>query len=264
MFSYLSRSRKLTTLYNVARVYSSASSPVKSFDEIPEPKGLPLLGTSLEMMKHQKKLHELISARFKKYGPIYKERLLPSEKTPSVFICDPKDTATVLRADGKYPNRPDIGLLLTELRDQLNLNDPQSLFIAQGENWYRQRQPMSQFMMVPRKVGEYYKQFNEITTELLDHIEKIKDPQTNIVSNLLPVMKLWSFESAVVFTLGKRLHILNDEVEFPEGKEFVKLSDEMNEAFVKSAFYPQWFLKRFKPKSWKKALEGQQKVCVLN
>jgi hypothetical protein len=57
---------------------------------------------------------------------------------------------------------------------------------------------------------------------------------------------------------------LNDEVEFPEGKEFVKQSEQLTEALIKLAFYPQWFLKRFKPKSWKKALEGQQKVCVLN
>jgi len=65
---------------------------------------------------------------------------------------------------------------------------------SQGEDWYRQRQPMSKFVMVPRKVGEYHEGFNAITLDLLKNILQLRDPETKILSDLCSLNFKWSFE----------------------------------------------------------------------
>ena len=71
-----------------------------------------------------------------------------------------------------------------------------SLYIVcrEGENWYRQRQPISQFMMVPRKIGEYHEDFNSITRDLLVLLRQIRNSQTCVVQDVRACLSMWSFE----------------------------------------------------------------------
>ena len=64
----------------------------------------------------------------------------------------------------------------------------------QGENWHHQRQPMSKFTMVPRKVGEYHTGFNAITQDLLKNVLQLRDPETKVFSDLPKLLFKWSFE----------------------------------------------------------------------
>ena len=65
---------------------------------------------------------------------------------------------------------------------------------SQGEDWYRQRQPMSKFVMVPRKVGEYHEGFNAISQDLLKNILQLRDSETKILSDVCSLSFKWSFE----------------------------------------------------------------------
>ena len=68
------------------------------------------------------------------------------------------------------------------------------LYRSEYEDWYRQRQPISQFMMVPRKVGEYHEAFNEIANDMIKSIKLLRDPQSNIFYDVPNLLFKWSFE----------------------------------------------------------------------
>ena len=53
---------------------------------------------------------------------------------------------------------------------------------------------MSQFMMVPRKVGEYHEGFNEIAKDLMAAIKALRTPDNNLLSNVPSLLFKWSFE----------------------------------------------------------------------
>ena len=53
---------------------------------------------------------------------------------------------------------------------------------------------MSKFMLVPRKVGEYHEGLNAITSDLLKNIEKGRDGDTAVYSNVQSLLFKWAFE----------------------------------------------------------------------
>lgn len=78
---------------------------LRSFAEIPGPRGLPFLGTVLHYIKTSSTSKERLMIHreyFEQYGPIYKETIMG--KTV-VYVHDPKDVETVFKAEGKYPKR---------------------------------------------------------------------------------------------------------------------------------------------------------------
>ena len=198
-----------------ARFCSSTPSSTKPFDTIPGPKQLPFLGNSLEYARRGRNVLDLLQERVEEYGTIYKDKPIPG-MPEMVVISNSKDVETVFRADGKYPIRPDLTVVFSELRHQLKLDNPHPILVryvlashndcnsslcnSNGEDWYRQRQPMSQFMMVPRRIGEYHVGFNEVSQDLLENVRKLRDPQTNIVSDVLPLLNKWSFECKQTLT----------------------------------------------------------------
>ena len=85
---------------------SSACEPLP-YSAIPGPKGLPLLGTSLDYARdgNQFKMYNVVRQRMEQYGRLYRERVTPTVPE-MVFVCDPKDAEIALRADDKWPSRP--------------------------------------------------------------------------------------------------------------------------------------------------------------
>ena len=88
------------------RCVSSAREPLP-YSAISGPRGLPLLGTSLDYARggNQFKMYKVVRQRIEKYGRLYRERVTPTVPE-MVFVCDPKDAEIALRADGKWPSRP--------------------------------------------------------------------------------------------------------------------------------------------------------------
>lgn len=54
--------------------------------------------------------------------------------------------------------------------------------------------PMSKFMMVPRKVGEYLEGLNSITLDLLKNIRRGRDVDTATYSDISSLLFKWAFE----------------------------------------------------------------------
>lgn len=76
----------------------------KSYDQIPGPKGLPLVGTLFDYVRNKghTRVHEIQGERVQKYGEIYREKLLDLE---TVTISNVDDVQYLFRNEGKYPQR---------------------------------------------------------------------------------------------------------------------------------------------------------------
>ena len=96
-------------------VYRSAHKQIvqeisaKSFDEMPGPRGLPLIGTFLDYTKDlgggvrgYQRMHEIQQQRVQQYGPIYTEKIFDRQ---TVTISNPDDVEYLFRNEGKWPQR---------------------------------------------------------------------------------------------------------------------------------------------------------------
>ena len=65
---------------------------------------------------------------------------------------------------------------------------------SSNEEWYRQRQSISPFMMVPRKVAEQHIGFNDVSDDLVSAIRKVRSSDASVISNVPSLLFKWSFE----------------------------------------------------------------------
>ena len=105
-----------------ARSLTIPPTEVKPFSEIPGPRRLPLLGSSLtlflEVGRKPKSILQIQKDLMKKYGLIYRLQL-PTFKE-LVMIHDPQDIEVMFRAEGKYPSRPPLRVL-KQARNELKM-----------------------------------------------------------------------------------------------------------------------------------------------
>ena len=86
------------------------------FDQIPGPQGR--YATAYKFYRLSDgfaKFYKIPEKLFKVYGPIFKEYVTETDKTPVVHVMEPADFETVCRAEGKYPIRTPLDFLV-ELR----------------------------------------------------------------------------------------------------------------------------------------------------
>ncbi len=85
--------------------HANLSEGVRSFDEMPGPKGLPYFGDVINYLKNSEFKPQMTALQnsFEKYGPIFKRTIMGR-----TFVCvqDPRNVEIVFKADGRYPVRP--------------------------------------------------------------------------------------------------------------------------------------------------------------
>ena len=93
--------------------------PAKSLNEIPGPKGLPLIGTLIDYVRDQgyTRMHVMQQLRVQQYGEIYREKILNHE---TVTISNPDDVEFLFRNEGKYPVREPEFPLWTKYKEEKN------------------------------------------------------------------------------------------------------------------------------------------------
>ena len=118
----------IRSLLNVRKLSWFATAPCKPFHKIPGPRGLPFIGTGLECVWYTRfgEGLSIMNERVKQYGKISKEKMFCGQPE-MITISDPKDVETVFRADGKFPNRPDLVVGLSELRHQLEMDNSHTI-----------------------------------------------------------------------------------------------------------------------------------------
>ncbi|CAK1551155.1 unnamed protein product [Leptosia nina] len=113
-------------------------------ESIPRPKGLPIIGTKLDLIKGGlgTKLHEFIDARHRHLGNIFIENF---GTTDLIFVSDADLIRTLfISLEGKYPSHilPDPWLLYEKLYGQ-----KRGLLFMDGEEWLQNRRIMNKLLL---------------------------------------------------------------------------------------------------------------------
>lgn len=254
--SHLTRSFSATPLaLKAAEPLPAEDEAVKPFEEIPTPKGLPIVGSMFDYIKDPTKAYRVLIRHIQQYGSLYKEKFGPN-LPEFVIVSDPKEVEKVFRSDPKWPKRYPIQIW-TDIRKERNI--PCGVFLLEGETWHDQRIPISKFLLVPRKIAEYHEGFNEVSADLIKLIRHLRDSENDIVTDVPSQMNKWSFESVSLFVLGKRLGCLELEKVPEDCQEFI---DELQEFLhsTQDILFGLPFHKLWATKSWKRLSNAQQKV----
>lgn len=127
---------------------------VQRLEQLPGPRGLPLLGNLLQL--DARRLHVVLEDWANRYGPLYAFRAGPKR---TVVVGDPALSDQILRA------RPDdyrrIGRIETVLAE---LNLP-GVFSAEGAAWRPQRRLMMQALSA-RRITAFYPTLNQVLARL--------------------------------------------------------------------------------------------------
>ena len=174
----------------------------KPFSDIPEPKGLPILGTLLDRTPIRnfdpQRLYQYFEKRHKALGSIYKEKLLSDM---DVFICAPEDVKAIFRINEKYPNRPKLEPVVKG-RQILNINE--GIVNAQGEDWFRVRKLYNDHLLTNKSIWMYTKQHFEVCHDLMNYMEQHFD-QKQEIPDFEYALNRWSLECATVFATDTKL-----------------------------------------------------------
>ena len=102
---------------NAVALDTEQYSDVKPYSAIPTATGLPIVGTTLSILRHggAAKLHEYIDMRHKQLGPIFKEKLGPVE---AVAVSSKDLAMDVYAKEGRYPQHlvPEPWLIYNKMR----------------------------------------------------------------------------------------------------------------------------------------------------
>ncbi|XP_078380883.1 cytochrome P450 10-like isoform X2 [Oculina patagonica] len=203
--------------------HSNLSEGVRSFDEMPGPKGLPYFGDVINYLKNfefKAQMAELKNS-FEKYGPIFKRTIMGRT---IVFIQDPRDVEIVFKADGKYPvraTRSTAGVMYRKSR-----NRPQGVGALEGEDWSRLRRALASKMLRPKDVRENLDNFNAVTRDAIEHMVAIRGAD-DVIPDLEGELAKYATESVGTMAFDERVGLYDD----PPNEETVKMVKATFDAF---------------------------------
>ncbi|KAJ8305530.1 hypothetical protein KUTeg_016075 [Tegillarca granosa] len=166
---------------------------IQSFDNIPGPTGLPVVGTLFQYLKKNglkfNKMFEVYRQRSLEFGPIYKEKIATIS---SVVISDPEEYSKVIRAEGKFPNRREM--------------EPMA--------YYRQKKGITlglvnasvvhKKMLKLKEVMNYCDSMDEVGNDFVKHIYDLRSAD-NEVDGLEKELFKWAMESIGTFLFEERI-----------------------------------------------------------
>ncbi len=123
----------------------------RTLDDLPGPRGLPLLGNALQMDRHR--MHADLEAWAARYGEAYTFRLMARR---IMVVSNPEIVAGVLR------ERPEAFRRTTRLEDVSREFGFLGLFSASGETWKRQR-PMVLAGLDPTHIRAFFPTLVQVT-----------------------------------------------------------------------------------------------------
>ena len=129
--------------------------PLRSIDQLPGPKGLPLLGNALQLKPDR--VHLQFEAWAREFGPFYQLRFGPRR---IMVVADHEAIAALLRDRPDGFSRSD---RLREIGQEMGL--PGGVFSASGEVWRRQRR-MVMAAFDPGHVKRYFPALKQVAQRL--------------------------------------------------------------------------------------------------
>uniref|UniRef100_T1JHA1 Cytochrome P450 n=1 Tax=Strigamia maritima TaxID=126957 RepID=T1JHA1_STRMM len=166
---------------------------IRSFKEIPGPRNWPVFG-SLLLYKTEyysiDKYRETLSKMRAEYGDIVKEHL---GSRVVIHLFDPEEVRKIYATEGKKPEVIPLQETVKKYRKMRKFHE--GLGNINGDEWYRLRKGIQQFVMKPKITGSYLTSVDETVNELIGEIKKRKN-ENHYVTDLNVLMSKWNFESS--------------------------------------------------------------------
>ena len=199
---------------------SSSAQEIKKFDSVPTLSIRDML--TFVNPYNEKILKTVFKDLFNKYGQIFKLKV-PGSKYHQVFISNPEDVRTLLKNDGSMPITAGFDFFVayrSKMRKELRTG---GLVGAHGAKWYEVRSLVQQDMMRPKSAMFYMDSIEQISEQLNDVIEKVKDEKSAEVDDITEYCYRWALESITSVFLNTRLGCL-DESPSEDGETLIKCS----------------------------------------
>ncbi|RDD38261.1 Cytochrome P450 10 [Trichoplax sp. H2] len=223
----------------------------KPMDQIPGPKGLPIIGTLLDYVRNDgwgfKNLFAITEERRQQYGPIYEEKM---GHYSIVYVSTVEDAEKVLRAEGKYPDRNPI-IPLVEYRKKRNLS--MGVILSKDEEWKKFRSVMDKKMMRPREIAYYSDRINDLSNDFIQRLKRLRG-NNGIVLDIEKEINKYTAESVAGILLEKRLGMFKEPIE-PKVEEFYQSVTKILEATSDLLTVPVFVFKYIFNKNWKKLVK---------
>lgn len=209
-----------------------ATKLLRSFSEIPGPKGLPFIGSLLDYTLFGKysfdRIYEAFDQRSKLYGTIYKEKLGP---ITFVHVSDPKEIMKILQNEPEYPNR----LRPPILEALCKFDDYPAGFLGNGHEWWNYRQPVQKILTSPSAGSAYLSAQISVADDLVKYIDQISD-ENGFVPNTLNTLMKYTMESIGVVAFDSRIGIFENGEIRADAEKLLTLLMRFFEMFNKSMY----------------------------
>lgn len=186
------------------------------FSALPRPKGLPVLGTALDVLRAggATKIHEYCDRRHRELGPIYRETL---GSVDAVFVADSALIQKVYTNEGKFPMHmvPEAWLIYNEVK-----GIQRGLFFMDGPEWIERRRSLNNVFLKPKTVTDNVPVFNDVITDLLERWQQARD-RSGVLQNVERELYNWSIESLGSMIFGRRLGCIAQTSSMDNVHEFV-------------------------------------------
>ncbi|GJQ86598.1 CYP315A1 [Trypoxylus dichotomus] len=164
--------------------------------EIPAPKGLPLIGTTLSLLASGStpKLHEYVEKRHKELGPIFRDKIGPIS---AIFVSNPDYIRAVFNNEGKYPAHilPEPWMVYNRIH-----GCSRGLFFMDGEEWLVTRKKMNKLLL--KGDFQWLENCSKVATEdLIEDIRKHHLDKAHLL-NLEELLYKWSLDVMVSIMVG--------------------------------------------------------------
>ncbi|BFZ16979.1 hypothetical protein BsWGS_20018 [Bradybaena similaris] len=180
-------------------------SKIQSFENIPGPKGLPIVGTLFDYMKKEglkfSQMFKVFQQRAQEFGDIYYEKIGAFH---SVVVSSPKEYNRLIHAEGKYPNRREM-MPIVHYRKKKGFD--LGIVNSQGEEWYKQRSVVSKKMLKLAEVSSFNTQMGEVADDFLTRLSEVQDAQGEVPGLEKELFK-WAMESFGTFIFEERIGCL--------------------------------------------------------
>ncbi|KAK2559629.1 Cytochrome P450 10 [Acropora cervicornis] len=223
--------------------------PAKSFDEMPGPKGLPLIGTLLDYskdlgggMRGYQRMHEIQQQRAQQYGPIFREKIFNRQ---TVTISNPNDVEYLFRNEGKWPRRdPPFPLWekYTQDRDRVRAFN----FLG-AEEGFRIRRILNIKMLKLKVTDGYAEPLNDVASDLITQMKAIRGSD-GIIPSLQDELFKWSLESIGTVLFETRFGSFSKSPSL-EAAKFLDSACKLFRLFLKIFLFPAWIDKFYRFKS---------------
>nr|WCC58042.1 cytochrome P450 [Pharsalia antennata] len=181
-------------------------SAVLDFQDIPSPKGWPLVGTTFSLLAAggPPKLHEYMDRRHKQLGPIFKDNVGP---VTAVFLSDAEEMRNVFAQEGKYPVhiKPEPWLVYNAKHHYTR-----GLFFMDGEEWLKFRKVMNKLLL--RGDLSWIEDSCEAASDLLLKRIKFYGEKNAEFPDLEKQLYKWSMDVIIAVLLGPNTFKKNCEV----------------------------------------------------